>query len=70
MVRHRVPFGQVIESFTFQDEYDCEYKIFSVLKVVLAREPGSFWRENVIAVVIVLRVLTRISRWRKQVIKC
>jgi len=32
------------------------------------REPASFWRENMIAVVILLRVLARM--WRKQVIKC
>ena len=28
---------------------------------MLAREPASFWRENVIAVVIVLQVLARMS---------
>ena len=38
--------------------------------VVHAREIASFWRENVIAVVILLRVLARMSYWRKQVIKC
>ena len=32
-------------------------------------EPASFWRENVI-VVILLRVLARMSQWQKQVIKC
>ena len=30
----------------------------------------SFWRENLVAVVTVLRVLARMSKWRKQVIKC
>ena len=34
------------------------------------REPASFWRENVIAVVIVLKVLARMSYWRPQVFKC
>ena len=33
-----------------------------------AREPASFWRENVVAVVTLLRVLARMSKWRKQVI--
>ena len=31
---------------------------------VLAREPASFWRENALAVVIFLRVLTKLSQWR------
>ena len=31
---------------------------------VLAREPASFWGENVLAVVIFLRVLTKLSQWR------
>ena len=34
---------------------------FSQYLVVLLREPASFWRENVIAVVILLRVLARMS---------
>ena len=38
-------------------------------KVVYAREQASFWRENVTTVVILLRVLARISFWREQVIK-
>ena len=29
--------------------------------VLLTREPASFWQENVIAVVILLRVLARMS---------
>ena len=33
-----------------------------------ARELTSFWRENVVAVASLLRVLARISLWRKQVI--
>ena len=45
-----------LESFRFWDEYDCEYEIFSVVR---AREPASFWRENMIAVVILLRHLER-----------
>ena len=32
-------------------------------------EPASFWRENVV-VVILLRVLARMSQWQKQVMKC
>ena len=43
---------------------------FSQYRVLLTREPASFWRENVIAVVILLRVLARMSQWREQVIKC
>ena len=39
-------------------------------QVVHAREPTSVWRENVIAVVILLRVIARMSWWREQVIKC
>ena len=40
-----------------QDEDDYEYEIFSILM----REPASFWRENVIAVVILQRDLARTS---------
>ena len=40
-----------------------------LLQVLRAREPTSFWRENVIAVVILLRVLARISQLREQFIK-
>ena len=36
---------------------------------MLARESMSFWRENVIAVVILLRVLARMAQLREQVIK-
>ena len=43
---------------------------FSQYWVLLRREPASFWRENVVAVVNLLRVLARMSKWRKQVIKC
>ena len=38
--------------------------------VMLARKPGPFWRENVLAVVTLLRVFARMSKWRKQFIKC
>ena len=34
--------------------------------VMLARKPGPFWRENVLAVVTLLRSLARMSKWRKQ----
>ena len=54
-----------IESFRFYDENDYEYEIF----LVLTRAVGSLWRENVVAVVILLRVLARVSYWREQVIK-
>ena len=47
-----------IERFRFWDEDDYDYETFWV---VLAREPASFWRENVIVVVILLRVLVRMS---------
>ena len=43
---------------------------FSQYYVVRARKPASFWRENVAAIVTLLRVLARMSKWRKQVIKC
>ena len=33
---------------------------------MLACEPASFWRENVIAVVTLLRILARMSKWRKR----
>ena len=36
---------------------------------MLAREAASFWRENVIAAVILVQVLARISQRREQVIK-
>ena len=35
---------------------------------MLAREPATFWRENVIAIVILQRVLARMLQWREQVI--
>ena len=37
---------------------------FSQYKIVLMREPASFWRENVIGVVVLLRVLSRIETFR------
>ena len=43
---------------------------FSQYEVVLAPEPASLWWENVVAVVTLLRVLARMSKWGKQVIKC
>ena len=39
---------------------------FPQCKIVSAREPATFWRKNVIAVVILLRVFVRMSYWRKQ----
>ena len=41
---------------------------FSQYQVGVAREPASFWLENVVAVVTLLRVLARMSKWRKQVV--
>ena len=38
--------------------------------IVLAQEAASFWRENVVAVVNLLRVLAQMLCWRKQDIKC
>ena len=35
--------------------------------VLCARELASFWRENVTAVLFLLRVLARISKWQKQI---
>ena len=49
----------VLETFWFYDENDYEYEIFSI-KGSATREPASFWRENVVAVVILLRVLERV----------
>ena len=47
---------RLMESFRFWDEEDYgEYEIFSILSET-AREPAAFWRENVIIVVILLRV--------------
>ena len=51
-----------IESFWFEHEDDYEYEIFSILSIVHASEPASFWRENVVAVTILQRVLARMSR--------
>ena len=36
-------------------------------RVMCAHEPVSFWRENLIAVVILLRVVVKMSWWRKHV---
>ena len=41
---------------------------FSGYRVLLTREPVSFWKKNVIAVVILLQGLVRM--WWEQVIKC
>ena len=38
-----------------------------MLTVLLTCEPASFWRENMITVVILPRVLARMSYWREQV---
>ena len=45
--------------------------IFSILQLlaVLTGEPASFWQENMTVVIILRRVLTRMSWWWKQVIK-
>ena len=40
------------------------YEIFSVPVAALTREPASFWRENVVAVVILLRVLAKKSKMK------
>ena len=40
---------------------------FSQYWVLLTCEPATLWRENVIAVVILLRVSARMSSWREQV---
>ena len=56
---HILYYFQVIDTFRFYDEDDYEKKIFS--EAVLTREPASFRRENVIAVVILLRVSARMS---------
>ena len=36
------------------------YNFSKSVKLMLAREPASFWRENVVAVVILLRVLASV----------
>ena len=46
-----------------QDEDETRTRFFNT-KGVRAREPASFRRENVIAVVILLRVLARIANFR------
>ena len=51
-----------IESFRFEHEDDYEYEVFSILSIVHAREPASFWQENVAAVIILQQVLARMSR--------
>ena len=54
--------SDILETFP-KTTNDYEYETF-------LNEPASFSRENVIAVVILLRVLVRMSKWREQVIKC
>ena len=49
----------LIESFRFEE-----------VEVVHARKPASFFGKNVIAVVILQRVLATMPSWRDQVIKC
>ena len=50
----------MLDSFKFLDEDDHENDIFPLL-CPRAREQTSFWRENVIAIVTLLRVLARMS---------
>ena len=61
-VRENQVWKATIESCRFWGEDDYGYEIVSVLIIVLLREPTSLWRENVIAVIILLRVLTREGR--------
>ena len=51
------------KTFRFQDEDSYKQVIFSILQLlaVLRGEPASFWQENMIVVIILLRVLTRMS---------
>ena len=54
----------ILETFRFsEDENDDGYEIFLVVR---ARGPASIWRENVIAVVILLRVFNSKDRELKQ----
>ena len=57
-----------LEAFRFKDKDDYEGNVFSPVR---AREPASFWREKVIAVVILPRALARmlISRNKLSVVK-
>ena len=50
----RITFSIILETFynSFQDENDHENEIFTIL-----RSPVSFWRENAVAVVNLLRVV-------------
>ena len=51
-----------IESFRFEDKDDYEYAIFPpILSSACARVSQRLWRENVVAVVILERVLGRAS---------
>ena len=61
-VRENQVWKATIESCRFWEEDDYGYEIVSVLIIVLLREPTSLWRENVIAVIILLRVLAREGR--------
>ena len=61
-VRENQVWKATIESCRFWEEDDYGYEIVSVLIIVLLREPTSLWRENVKAVIILLRVLAREGR--------
>ena len=59
-----------LETFRFWDEEDYTSTRCSQYEVLLTFELKSFWRENVVAVVILPRVLARMPWWREQVTKC
>ena len=48
-----------LETFRFRDEDDYTSTRFSQYQVLLTFEPASFWRENVVAILILPRVLAR-----------
>lgn len=54
-----LPMSEITESLRFEDEEGYEPGR-DFLKYVV-----SFWRQNVIAVVILHRVLARMSKWRE-----
>ena len=66
------PDRKIIKLLTFDNSSSATTTLesFRFYCVLRTREPGSFWRENVIAVVTLPPGLARMSWWQEKVIKC